>query len=207
MCIRRGIMFYLSKPEKLVLLTLLGLLVAGAGLLVYARGRNATRLTGDPPIFVTAPPATRTESEIAVFVSGAVIRPGRYRMQQGATVADLIEAAGGWRPDAEVAPMDLRAVLTDGEHLVVRTKDGTTESGSVCLATADQQTPVSLNAATREELEALPGIGPVYAERIIAYREKSMRERGHGFLSVDELLNVRGIGAKRLAALRDKVVP
>jgi competence protein ComEA len=64
-----------------------------------------------------------------------------------------------------------------------------------------------LNAATAKELEALPGIGPVYAQRIIAYREKSMRERGHGFLSTDELLNVRGIGPKRLAALGDKVVP
>ena len=65
--------------------------------------------------------------------------------------------------------------------------------------------PIRLNSATARELEALPGIGPVLAGRIVQYREQLQRERGHGFESVDELLNVSGIGPKRLAAVRDLV--
>jgi len=66
---------------------------------------------------------------------------------------------------------------------------------------------ISLNQATAADLDSLPGIGPVYAKRIVAYREKKKRETGKGFESVDELLNVSGIGPKRLAAVRDRVVP
>jgi competence protein ComEA len=66
---------------------------------------------------------------------------------------------------------------------------------------------LSLNTATKEQLLGLPGIGPVYAGSIIAYREQLRREEGRGFRSVDELLNVPGIGPRRLAGLRDRVVP
>ena len=66
---------------------------------------------------------------------------------------------------------------------------------------------LSLNAATKEQLQGLPGIGPVYAEGIITYRERLRREEGRGFRSIDELLNVPGIGPRRLAGLRDYVVP
>jgi competence protein ComEA len=66
---------------------------------------------------------------------------------------------------------------------------------------------ISLSRATAEDLEALPGIGPVLAGRIVQYRDRLKKESGRGFASVDELLNVPGIGPKRLAAIRDQVVP
>jgi len=197
-------MFYLSRSEQVAVVVLLALLVAGAGVLAYTRGqRSAWAEPG--PLFVEAPAGDDASRPLLVHVSGAVRLPGVYEVPAGARVADALGRAGGTTPEADVAALDLAAELEDGERLHVPTQQ---QAGRKRPDPAPERAGlISLNSATKEQLDSLPGIGPVYAERIIAYREQLRREEGRGFRSTDELLNVPGIGPRRLAALRDYVVP
>jgi competence protein ComEA len=136
-----------------------------------------------------APPVAviREQPPIVVSIAGAVRAPGVYELPWGSRVADLIEAAGGLTADAEATLINPAMALDAG--------------GSVFVpqARADSGDPrISLNSALPRELDLLPGIGPVLAERIIAARP---------FFSVDELLNVPGIGAVTLERLRPLVKP
>lgn len=136
-----------------------------------------------------------------VYVTGAVVAPGVYRMPPDARVADALHAAGGAAPDAELSLLNLAAVVADGERVYVPRKGESAPPdvlGSVgALARAG---PLNLNTATAEQLEDLPGIGPSTAQAIVAWR------RQHGrFRRVDDLINVRGIGPAKLDALRDQV--
>jgi competence protein ComEA len=135
-----------------------------------------------------------------VDVAGAVLRPGVYRLKRGARVADAIARAGGPTRRADVALVNLAAPVADGQQIVVpRRVPGAAAAGLGAAAAAG---PVSLSSATVEQLDALPGIGPVTAQKIVAYRAE------HGaFRSVDELDAIPGIGPARLETLRGLVVP
>lgn len=200
-------MFYLSRGEQVALFLLVGLLLAGAGVFAYCRGRHAEPAGPDQPIFVPAGPDASGSGELVVHVSGAVAEPGVYRLVSGSRVADAVERAGGANSEADPSRMNLAARLRDGDKVMVPTHSEAHRSGGRQSQGPPPERRISLNEATAEELEKLPGIGPVYAQRIIAYRERKRREEGRGFQSVDELLDIPGIGAKRFAALRDKVVP
>ena len=141
-----------------------------------------------------------------VHVAGAVRRPGVYRLRSGARIQDAVRRAGGARPRGDLNAINLAAKVADGQQVVVprRAPAGAAPAAAVGSATAGAATapaaPVSLNSATAEQLDTLDGVGPVTAQKIIAWRE----EHG-GFRSVDDLGQVPGIGPKRLAALRDHV--
>ena len=145
-----------------------------------------------------------------VHVAGAVRRPGVYRLRSGARIQDAVRRAGGARPRGDLNAINLAAKVADGQQVVVppRAPAGAAPAGAVAAATAGAgagaatapAAPVSLNSATAEQLDTLDGVGPVTAQKIIAWRE----EHG-GFRSVDDLGQVPGIGPKRLAALRDHV--
>ena len=144
---------------------------------------------------------------VTVHVAGAVAKPGVYDLDAAARVIDAIEAAGGGAPDADLNRLNLAAKIADGQRVLVQRVGEAAPAGSASPGgsgsaggSADPSALVSLNSATQAELEALPGIGPSLAGAIITERER----RG-GFRSVNELRDVRGIGEKRFADLKDKV--
>jgi len=199
-------MFYLSRAEQVALLVILALLLSGAGVLSYARGQHSADAGHPEPIFLPAAEGL-ADGEIVVDVSGAVAEPGVYRLHATARVSDAVERAGGPDAGADLAVLNLAARLRDGDKLVVPTRSDIAQTTGKEPSVGAFAKRISLNQATLEELQSLPGIGPVYAERIIAYREKKLREEGRGLESTDELLNVPGIGPKRFAAVRDLLVP
>ena len=137
-------------------------------------------------------------SVVVAHVAGAVARPGLYRLGGAPRIADAIDAAGGPAPDADLDAVNLAAPVADGERVYLprRGEVPPVAAGGVVAEAG----PLDLNTATAEQLEDLPGVGPSTAAAILAYRQEHGR-----FRSVDELLEVRGIGEARLAELRPKV--
>lgn len=138
---------------------------------------------------------------VMVHAAGAVVHPGVYELPSGARVTDLIDAAGGPAADADVDRLNLAALVVDGERVYVpHIGEVVAPADAAAVGTGQADGPVNLNTATLDELDALPGIGPTTAQAII-----DERERRGGFKSVDDLLDVRGIGPAKLEDLRDLV--
>ena len=138
---------------------------------------------------------------VVAHVAGAVARPGLYRLGGAPRAADAIDAAGGPAPDADLDAVNLAAAVADGERVYLPRRGEAPPAAVVASGGAAASAgPLDLNTATAEQLEDLPGVGPATASAILAYRKEHGR-----FRSVDELLEVRGIGDARLAELRPKV--
>ncbi|GAB3388758.1 hypothetical protein GCM10027568_10080 [Humibacter soli] len=165
-----------------------------------------------PAVTVTAAGANRVAptpvptTVVYVHVLGAVVHPGLYTLADGSRVVDAIGAAGGMTDDAEQAGVNLARPLSDGEQLAVPhvsdpvaapASGGVQGGGGVVDATGGK---VNLNTGTEEELDTLPRVGPAMAAKIIAWRTENGR-----FTSIDDLMNVSGIGQKTFDGLKDQV--
>jgi competence protein ComEA len=194
-----------------------------AGVIWYRVGIGGASAgeSGAPPAVATTAPGTTlpdvtgttsarraSSATIAVHVAGAVTHPGVVELHEGSRVIDAVEAVGGALADADLDRLNLAAKVADGQRVYV-VKVGQTDPGAVgsdpsgdggaAGAGGDGVASggkVNLNTATQAQLEELPGIGPTYAQSIIAERQR----RG-GFKSVNDLRSVRGIGDKRFAEL------
>jgi competence protein ComEA len=147
-------------------------------------------------------PAPGTGSPVTVDVAGKVRHPGVLNLPAGSRVVDAIEAAGGARPGADLTGLNRARVLADGEQVVVGAPApaGAAAAGSAAGGAVAPAALVNLNTATVDELETLPEVGPVTAQAILDYRS----EHG-GFGSVEELLDIEGIGEKTLAQIAPHV--
>jgi competence protein ComEA len=139
---------------------------------------------------------------LVIDVAGDVRRPGLYKLPSGARVDDAIAAAGGAKRKAQLDAVNLAAPVADGEQIVVPSSGAGGVAAASSPAGSSPSAPLDLNSATLEQLEALPGIGPVTAQKILDYRQQ------HGaFHAVSELEGVPGIGPAHLAQLKGLVIP
>jgi competence protein ComEA len=145
---------------------------------------------------------TNTSSaEVVVDVAGAVVRPGVIRLTSGARVNDAVAATGGPAPDADLDQVNLAARVADGDRVYVpRRGESPPPAAAASGSAAAKPEIVDINAATPDQLDGLPGVGPSTAAAIVEYRTRHRR-----FRSVDELLDVPGIGPAKLATLRPRV--
>lgn len=188
-------------------------------------GDGSPATTADAAASTSAGPSpgaattTAPSASVTVHVAGAVASPGVVSLPAGNRVVDAVAAAGGLRPDADSDRVNLAAKLTDGQRIViplvgqpVPSEVAPAGDGGGALHDAGggngggpaggvPAEPVDLNSATAEELDALPGVGPATAAAIL-----DQREQAGPFRSVEDLLDVRGIGEAKLDALRDLVV-
>lgn len=197
-----------ARPAAIAV-TAAGVAVAVAVAVVVLRGPPARPEVSLPlavpragPAAPGGPAAPEPDPDAHVHAAGAVARPGVYRVRPGGRVVDVVDAAGGPGPDADLDQVNLAARVTDGERVYVPRRGEAPPAGAGAGGPGGGPPagPVDLNTATLEQLDALPGVGPATAQAILDHRA----ERGR-FAAVDELLEVRGIGDAKLAALRSRV--
>ena len=189
--------------RRLALYVALGLAVCLLGAR-YVLGQASS--SPDGPARAAREPAVRVEraggGRVTVHIAGAVRRPGVYRLPAGARVDDALRRAGGARGRADLTAVNLAAKLEDGRQVLVPERATAPAPGEAAApaaaggAPAAPGAPINLNTATLEQLDQLDGIGPGMAAAILKYREQH-----GGFTRVEELGEVPGIGAKRLATL------
>ncbi|HEY4413404.1 MAG TPA: ComEA family DNA-binding protein [Gaiellaceae bacterium] len=184
------------EPRRLVLVGIAVAVAIVLALHVVQRGPAPRPI----PVLRTATHArTSTPSaQLVVDVAGAVRRPGLYHLAVGTRIADALAAAGGATARADVMLVNLAAPLADGEQVLIPVHGEVAAAGATPSATA----PLDLNTASAEQLDALPGVGPATAQKIIDYRQ------AHGpFRTVEELEAVPGIGPSKVAQLKGLVIP
>ena len=179
-----------TQKRALALVALLVLLISG---LFVARGASQEVVAA--PIALDVQEITQ---EIIVDVAGAVITPGVYSLPLNSRVVEAIKAAGGLKKGADTSDINQARILKDGEQIYVFA--ATTSSGGVAKRVVRKNGPVMINRATVKEFEALDGIGPVLANRIVAYRKIN-----GPFAVIDDLMKVSGIGAGTFAKFKEKL--
>jgi competence protein ComEA len=200
--------FTLSRQRALLLAVVALLAVLIAPRVLAHRSAAAPQVSARP---YTPPRERRTATRaqpssplVVVDVAGAVRRPGLYRLPQGSRIADAVARAGGATRRADEALVNLAAPLADGEQVLVPSSvpGAAAAASAVDSGTPSPSAPVDLNSASAEQLDALPGVGPATAQKIVDYRQQ------HGpYTSVDDLDAIPGIGPAKIANLKGLVIP
>ncbi len=167
------------------ILLLLVIILIGTGILFY---RSYER----PPLEILLPTVSPTSTELEVYVSGAIVRPGVYTLRQGDRVVDALDAAGGPTREADLARINLAAKVKDEQQIHVPRPGETFPQES-----SNEPQKININTASAAQLETLPGIGETKAQAIVNYRKQ------HGdFASIEDLVEVAGIGSSTFESLK-----
>jgi competence protein ComEA len=200
---------WLEHNRGFVLVMLINLALIG-GLFFWLRRPVSAPMEILPPDPTPSPVATPTSTPapLRVYVTGAVLRPDVYRLMPGSIIKDAIEAAGGATDDADLVRVNLAQELRDQQQLYVPCI-GEADApplvvGGEPTASAGGSAPggkININAATIEELDTLPGIGPAIAQRIIDYREAN-----GPFKTIEDITLVSGIGDATYEKMKDRII-
>ena len=183
-----------STTQKRALLTLAVLILIFSSLIVM---RGNSHENPAPPIVAVEIAAP----EILIDVTGAVNKPGVYKLAASSRVIDAIKAAGDSAPGADLSSINLARVLADGEQIYVDASiTNIANTSNTRLPKAKRSGPLNINRATLAQFDSLDGVGPVIAKRIVEYRKAN-----GPFLTIDDLQKVSGIGATKFATIKNKV--
>lgn len=196
--------------QQLIAWAVVGLIILLVGA-NYLRGQLDTPEGGTGVAVTVGNKEDRPAPRLKVHVIGAVTRPGLYELDANSRVADALEKAGGATPSADLSQINLAAKMADGQQLVVPEKGAAAVQGAASSATSSaaggsaatsgEGQPVNLNTATLDQLTSLDGIGPKTAQKIIEYRDAH-----NGFSSIEELMEVPGIGPAKFEQIKGQVV-
>jgi competence protein ComEA len=198
--------FTWSPREKKLAIALVAILVFAIGALLWNQEdlpmQNSSLPTYQQPVPTKTIEAKKKPQVATIDVKGAVKKPGIYKLTVPVRLYQVLEAAGGASDLADVNRINLAKVIADGSMIYIPKKGEQipTEASPIQSNTKTEESKINLNTATLEELETLDGLGPTKAKAIIQYRG----EHG-GFRSVDELLQVSGIGERTLEKIKEKL--
>ena len=184
-----------SSAQKRSLLIVAGLVLATSSFFIL-RTSSPSEAIAPPPLTVDV-----AAVDITVDIQGAVNKPGVYKLTIGSRVVDAIKAAGGVTKAGDPSDLNQARIVADGEQIYVYAKSGSAATKSAPVKVKPKSSGLVLvNRATAREFEALDGIGPVLASRIVAFRKAN-----GPFASIDDLLKVPGIGAGTLSKFKTKL--
>ncbi|WP_052035826.1 ComEA family DNA-binding protein [Tumebacillus flagellatus] len=189
----------MKKERFLLLAVLVGVLLAGSVYLYGGKPKPVADASANAPQAQNEQRTAVSTEKVRVDVKGEVNTPGVYQLPADSRTIDAVQAAGGAKADADLAKLNMAALLKDGTEVIVP-KTGASEEKKEASAPSAAGGKVNVNTASAADLDKLPGIGSARAEAIVKYREDQGR-----FSTVDDLRNVPGFGVKLVESIRDKV--
>lgn len=184
---------------KLVVILLMSIIITAGSFYVYGE-KTAVPDSVTLTKTVEAPKTIEKSNEDVVYISGAVCKPGVVKLPAGSRVENALEMVGGLSAEADTVKINLAEKVKDGMHIHVPSNIPSRQGEAVSGLAAKHDGKININYADVEELDKLPGIGPMMAARIVEYRKAN-----GNFISIEDIKNVKGIGEAKFQKLKDKI--
>jgi len=192
-----------EQRGKVIFIVVLAILIVTGSFYSFWQKNSVNESTSSGDALVKgAKVAEEKTSEIIVYISGAVNKPGVFKLFNNARVIDLVTMAGGLAPEADVSKINMAQLVKDGMHINVVARPVMLGGGDILVnaGKAKASNKININTADKSDLDALPGVGPSLAERIMEYRQANGT-----FSDINELKKVQGIGPSKFEKMKDKI--